>query len=75
MGEIEADDWNPEIKKDKAPTSQRDGRAEYKGRTRQRLNRKGVFAASFFIGIQFHFSFMIFLLIMFVTISCPVDAI
>lgn len=60
MGEVEADDWNPEIKKDKAATSQCDGRAESKGGTRQRLNRKGRFAVSFFIGIQFHFSFMIF---------------
>lgn len=40
MGEVEADDWNPEIKKDKAATSQRDGRVESKGRTRQRLTEK-----------------------------------
>ena len=76
MGEVEADDWNPEkIKKDKAATSQRDKRAESRGRTRQRLKRKGGFTASVFIEMQFHFSFMIFLLMMFVTISCPIDAI
>lgn len=75
MGKVEADDWNPEkIKKDKA-ASQRAKRGESKGRTRQRLNRKGVFDASVFIEMQFHFSFMIFLLIMFVTVSCPIDAI
>lgn len=60
MGEVEADDWNPEKIKRKQQQSQHGGGAESKGRTRQRLKRKGAFAARIFIGIQFHFSFMVF---------------